>query len=291
MGISRRGFMQATAGAAAAAVAFHTSIVRGAEVAVERLIDTNVVLGEWPFRHVQPGNTPALVGKLREQGVTQAWVSSLDALLHKDISSVNARLAEECKQHGKEFLIPFGAINLKLPDWEEDLRRCHEVHRMPGIRLHPNYHGYALDHPEFARLLKAAAEAKLIVQIAVLMEDERMMHPLMRVPPVKLSPLAKVLQQTPGARVVLLNALKGARDARLAGVINAGEVYCEIAMLEGVGGVGQLLAELPADRVLFGSHAPSLYFESSLLKLRESGLPAPHLRAISRENARRLLAE
>jgi uncharacterized protein len=62
-------------------------------------------------------------------------------------------------------------MNPKLPDWEEDLRRCHENHHTVGIRLYPNYHGHRLGDPAFAKLLSMAADRKIMVQIALSMED------------------------------------------------------------------------------------------------------------------------
>lgn len=255
------------------------------------LTDVNVNLSHWPLRRLPLDNTAALVAKLRKQGVTQAWAGSFDGLLHKDIATVNTRLAEECRNHGRGLLLPFGSINPKLPDWEEELRRCAEQHQMPGIRLHPNYHGYKLDDPDFARLLRHAADRSLIVQLALVMEDERMMHPLLRVEPVDPAPLAGLVQRPPGLRLVLLNALGKLRGQPLRDLIAAGEVYVEISMLEGVGGVASLLAQVPPDRVLFGSYAPLFYFAASLLKLKESPLTEEQLRAIRHQNAKRLLAK
>src|SRR5439155_8571989 len=126
-------------------------------------------------------------------------------------------------------------------------------------------------------------------QLAMLMEDERMMHPLMRVPVVDIAPLAGVLRDIPEARLVLLNAL-GKMHGELLRVVKAGNVYVEISALEGVGGVSKLLRELSLDRVLFGSHSPFFYFESALLKLKESPLSPPELKAIRSENAKRLMA-
>jgi predicted TIM-barrel fold metal-dependent hydrolase len=202
---------------------------------------------------------------------------------------VNARLAKQCARQGGGLLIPFGSVNPMLPDWVEDLRRCHEEHRMPGIRLHPNYHGYRLDNPVFAQLLDEADKRRLVVQLAVRMEDERTQHPLMPVPAVEAGPLAELAAARPKLRLVVLNAMRDWRGDLLARLAKAG-VSFEIATLEGVGGVAKLLESLPLEKVLFGSYFPFFYWESAQFKLRESDLPQPQLTAITRHNAERLLS-
>lgn len=252
-------------------------------------IDVNVYAGHWPFRRV-PGDEPVtLVAKLREQNVIQAWTGSFDGLFHRDMAAVNERLVKVCREHGAGLLIPFGSVNPALPDWEDDLRRCHEVHGMRGIRLHPNYHGYKLDDPRFARLLAAATERRLIVQLAISMEDERTQHPLMLVPHVDAAPLVALVKGLPALRLVLLNTFRGLTIPKVADLLAAGQVYTDVAMLEGVGGVSRLIEQTAVERVLFGSHFPLFYHESATLKLSESPLVQPQRKAVTTENARRLV--
>jgi predicted TIM-barrel fold metal-dependent hydrolase len=253
------------------------------------MIDVNVSLSRWPCRTLPHDELPKLVEKLRAVGVTQAWAGSFDALLHKDIGGVNTRLAKACRRVPQELLRPFGTVNPMLPDWREDLRRCHEVQRMRGIRLYPNYHGYQLDHPLFAELLTLAAQRGLLVQLAVRMEDPRMQHPLMRVPDVDTKPLANLVSDCPQLQLVLLNSLQVVRGDALKSLVATGRVYFEIATLEGVAGIARVLEQIPINRLLFGSHFPLFILESAVLKLRESELTAAQVKAITRANAQRLL--
>jgi predicted TIM-barrel fold metal-dependent hydrolase len=253
------------------------------------MIDVNVSLAHWPFRRLPDDEPESLVRRLRNLGVTEAWAGSFDALLHRDLAAVNIRLAAMCKEHGAGLLRPFGAINPLLPDWREDLRRCHEVHRMPGIRLHPNYHGYALDHSAFADLLTDARARGLIVQIAVKMEDERTLHPLLKsLPTVDPAPLTTLPAQPGHPPIVLLNALGNLRGQPLERLFALPRVWVDIAMLEGLAGLERLVARVGSDRVLFGSHAPLFYAEAAHLKLKESNLAPEQRRAIQEGNARRL---
>jgi len=252
-------------------------------------IDTNVTLSHWPFRRLRGDDTAELVKILRHHGVTQAWAGTFDGILHKDIAGANARLVEECRRHGHDILLPFGTVNIALPAWEDDVRRCVEEHKMRGLRVFPNYHGYKLDHPDFARLLASCDEHRLILQIAVSIEDERTQHPLMQVKDVDAAPLAGLLKAHPNLRVVLLNTFRATGSKNLAALSACKNVYFEMSTREAVAGVATLAEKIPVERILFGSHAPFFYFDSAVLKLRESGLDEEKLSLIRTKNAERLL--
>ncbi len=216
-------------------------------------------------------------------------MGSLDGLFHRDLGGVNLRLAEACRQERRVELVPFGAVNPRLPDWQDDVRRCADEHGMPGIRLHPNYHGYRLDEPVFAEVLDAAAARHLIVQLVVRMDDTRVQHPLMQVPDVDVKPLAERVRDRPGLRLMLLNSLATLPVAELRALAAVERIGVEIAMKEGVGGVAELLRTVPKDQVFFGSHLPLFSLESAVLKMREAGLDDEARRAVESENAQRWL--
>jgi predicted TIM-barrel fold metal-dependent hydrolase len=252
------------------------------------IVDVNANISRWPFRRTPCDELPRLVETYRKFAVGQAWVGCLDGLFHRDIAGVNLRLVEACRQERQVELIPFGSVNPQLPDWQEDLRRCCEEHRMPGIRLHPNYHGYRLNEPVFAQLLDLAAQRGLIVQLVVRMEDVRVQHPLMRVADVDTKPLAELVRARSGLHLVLLNTLASVSGPALQELAAVDRIWFEIAMQEGVGGVAELLKIVPPARVLFGSHLPLFSLESAVLKMREAGLDTPRRQAIEHENARQL---
>jgi uncharacterized protein len=252
------------------------------------IVDVNVSLSRWPFRRLIGDEPAELVARLRKKNVSQAWAGTFDGIFHKDVSAANSRLVKDCRTYGGGLLLRFGSVNPKLPDWPEDLRRCHEEHKMPGIRLHPNYHGYRLDDPVFGDLLQLASSRNLVVQLALAMEDERTQHPLMRVPAVDIAPLAAVVKRNPKIRLVILNCYPTLPQETLRDVSAAGNVHFDIAMIERAGAVSRLAAQVSFSKLLFGSNFPLYYFESAVLKVKESGLTPQQSEAVFRGNAERL---
>jgi hypothetical protein len=244
------------------------------------IIDCNVHLGPHPNRLL-----PEIDSRfLTQHGIDQAWAGSFEALLHRDLAAVNRRLTSSCKRDAR--LLPVGSIHPLLPAWQDDFRRCAEVHGMNVLRVYPNHHGYTLEDRRFIEVLELTATQGLILQIVAQLEDQRTQNPLTQVSPVDLKPLPNALQAVPNARVMILNANATMVTKTLQGCTN---LWLDMAMIEGVGGVESLLKSWPAEKLCFGSHAPFFYWESSELKLQESVLSPEQLAFVRHANARKLL--
>src|SRR5437762_1490044 len=116
--MERRTFL-ATAALAAASVPVSRAAEKPAARAASgdgELIDTNVYLSSWAVRRSWAETPAQLVEKLRRHGVTSAWTGSFEGVLHTDMASVNARLAEACAREGGGVLRAFGTVNPALPD-------------------------------------------------------------------------------------------------------------------------------------------------------------------------------
>lgn len=295
--IDRRHFLKTSfAGAALSAAAPEALAARKSDA--PGIIDTNINLFDWPFRPLKYRDTKALVAKLKKHRVVEGWAGSFEALLAKDMNGVNSRLAEECRKHGRGFLVPFGSVNIAWPDWQEDLRRCHEVFRMPGIRIYPGYQPFDLNNGDMPALVKMVSERGLVLQIVFGMEDPRVHHPIIQVGPVTLGPLLNALNGAPDAKVQLVhfpNSPQGGDDLKQ--FLSKPNTCLEISRFEGNGAVGRMIgangglpsARAPVDRILFGSHAPFFPIETAILKLIESPLDDEQIRSILQTNARRIL--
>lgn len=261
------------------------------------ITDCNVHLGDWPFRKLKYANTVALAAKLRKHRITQAWAGNFEGVLHTQFDAANRRLFDECRTQGDRLFRPIGTVDPSGPDWEEDLRRCHEQYRMSGVRLYPAYHGYGLDHANFAKLLADATQRRLVVQIVLRMEDERCHHPALVIGAVDVGPLVDVLKKIPQAKVQLINAGGRLLGKHVAALVRETSVTFDIAAIEGNGGIEQLLqgknysytSAIPIERLVFGSHAPFFPCESALLKLFESSLDLAELGMLMSENAARII--
>ncbi len=274
--MNRRNFLLRSSAVLAA------SSLRAAEEV--KLTDCHVYLGSHPFRQLGAENPQESIQRLTRRGVTEAWTSAFEGLLRRDVANVNRELAKACQN---SILRPCGTINLSLPDWQDDVKRCADDHAMRVIRLHPNYHGYDLKTPAFRELLPLAVKHRLLVQLVVQMEDERTQNPQVRVAPVDLKPLSDILLEQKDSRLMLLNANAAMLLRHLQESPN---VWIDFAMIEGVGGVENLLKTWPLERLVFGSFAPVFYWESARLKMQESALNATQTSAVQWQNANALLA-
>ncbi len=256
------------------------------------MIDINASLGEWPFGALQYNTPPSLLNWLGAAGIQQACVAPLEALLYKDIQQANVRLHKALRPY-RNRLLPFCAIDPSYPDWQTDLDQCRTQWHTAGVRLFPSYHSYQITDACCLELFEVLQDTDLPVQIAPVVSDPRMHHPRAAVPAANLENLPDVLRRFPRLRVALLN-VRAENDPALkdsAFVRSCPNLFFDIAWVDGVGRVSELVERFGDEHILLGTNAPLMIPLSAIYKLREGDLSEAQRGRITRDNAIRFLGE
>jgi len=253
-------------------------------------IDCNANLGPFPFRRLAITDAADLLAEMDEMEVEQAWVGSLESVLHLDPAAANDALFEALDGH-RERLLPQPTLNLACCGWERELERCVSEHGARMVRLYPNYHGYGLDDSRVGELAKVATPCQVAVAICTRVFDERSHPPCCSVPPVDLEPLSELTVAWPACRFVVYNALIGEALALADTFQTASNLWLEISHLEGAGVLGMASEQVGVQSLLWGTYTPVFYPEAAALKLVEADLTPSQLAAISAANAQAVLQD
>jgi predicted TIM-barrel fold metal-dependent hydrolase len=249
------------------------------------MIDLNAALGRWPFAAGWGESVEALSAALVEAGIRRAYVSAVEAILGPDPLLETQELCQRILGHG--VLFPVAVIDPGLRTALKDLSRLARNWPIRLVKLYPNFGGYAADEERTAELVRAAAGAGVLTAVVMRVEDERNQHPLLRVGPVPAEAVVRLAGKVAPLPVLALNGLRG----EVATVIReAPNVMADIAFVESGASLPDLLEQVPAGRVVFGSHAPFFYPRAAAAKLASPELTAEQRWAVASGNAEAALA-
>jgi hypothetical protein len=233
------------------------------------IVDVNAYLGNFAFRRLRHNTAASLLSLMDSKRIDKAVVSSASAITYRNAQAGNEEVAEEVRGHSDR-LIPFAVINPFYAGWQDDLKICHEEFGMAGLRLYPKWHNYQLSGACCRELANAASERGMVISIPIRVEDNRERSWLLNVPDVPLEEIVELVKAHPKARFILLNGigytgcLLGRKDNGL-----PSNYAMELSRLSAVlaNELGQLITNLGAERVMFGTGMPFNYPDPALVKL------------------------
>ena len=261
-------------------------------------IDVNSFLGEWPSRRLNgspPPPRPDLVSQrlmlMDRLEIDHAAVSLLEGVWLKDSGTANDELHQLTRGHTNRFF-PVYTLNPTFPTWREHLGRCVASYGLTrgtcAIRLLPGYHGYALDAA--GDCLDRLAELDVPVLLTIQLEDARMQHPGMRVPDVKPDAIVDAIQRRPKLRWLVVNCLSAQITAICKQLPEDGQVWFDIARVQGPLDCVRLLRDqVSARRLVFGTNLPLHVPHSPIMELADARLSPEEDAVIRSGNARTAL--
>ncbi len=239
------------------------------------IFDVNLWLGRWPFRPSPREELPALKAHLHRHGIEGGLVRAAEAAFTDDPAEENRRLF--ARLAGETAFLPAPVAHPCFPETWRTLPA--------GVRaaaLYPQFQDFALDAPETLAMARALLDQGAIPLVVVREEDERIQHKHCLVPGVAPEALDAFADALAPAPVVALGAMIG-EARRLA----APNLLVDISFTEAPPSLPPLVADLGAERLLFGSHTP---FHCTGAAVAKCDALSPEDRAlVTRDNAKRVL--
>ncbi|MCX5646393.1 MAG: amidohydrolase family protein [Phycisphaerae bacterium] len=251
------------------------------------MIDVNAYLGHFAFRRLRHNTAESLLALMDAKKIDKAVVSSVSAITYRNAQAGNEEVAAETSGH-RDRLIPFAVINPFYAGWQDDLKICHEDFGMTGLHLYPKWHNYSFSSPCCRELINAATERGMVISIPIRVEDNRERSWLLNIPDIPLEEIVELVKAFPKSRFLLLNGLDYVRSPL--GRKNNGlpsNYAVELSRLSAVlaNELGQLITNLGADRMMFGTGMPFNYPDPALIKLDVLDASEPDKEKIRSQNA------
>lgn len=261
------------------------------------LIDSNAYIGHWPFRQRKYNTCETLLQRMDRFGVHLSLVSNLNGIFYKNTQSANEELNTEIRSDSNfaDRIIPFAVINPIYGGWKNDFEVCTSEMGMKGIRLYPQYHGYALTDPACIELVEMARDRSLPVALSLRVVDSRPSSwmDLAIKTEWALKDVLPIIRKVPDAKYLLLNIANSTQ-------LNPDEttLFRKTDLIMDTSGraltnLGELLQTLGKDKFAFGTHSPILDEVTGLLRvesLRENEADEATKELLRSGNAKRILA-
>ncbi len=252
-----------------------------------KIIDVNGSYGFWPLQRPAYASLVALDAALERNGIDEMWLASMESVLFPDPDEVDLPLFRQLAEFSR--FRPVKTVNPLMANWRGSCDKALAEYRVAALRVLPAYHDYPLTLVELRELAHYAAERDLPVLVPLRLNDERNQPAVLQVRPVAAGALADLALKCPQTRFIALCG--GIREIQTL-VSGARNVLADISYLDAEQALVQAKQtwSIPPERLVFGTHTPFFYPESSTLKLRYSSLTESELEGIASGNLMALAA-
>lgn len=255
------------------------------------IIDSNVLIGNWPFRKLPYTEASQVRKTLTASGISHAVAGSLDAILFRNVQDGNEILYNALAQH-RDFFTPAATINPSYPRWEKDYEQAIQE-KCAAIRIWPEYQGWCLLDSCAFELYRACKEDKLPLVLTAEIEDQRQRHPLDKPADWAGGDLKRLIEEMAGLKVLVVNArAEKVKEVALAlSEENRKRIFFDISALWGafVDDLDLCFEQVGISQFVFGSHAALKTPEAAITKLNLSSIKEQDKRKICALNIRQLM--